>query len=180
MQKTVKYTIFETKWGYFGLAGCENALVKTHLPYRSSHKIESYLLTDTQTAKYDKSCFASVERMVKAYFADNCVDFSDLAVRLERFSEFTQKVLIACRKITHGQTISYSQLAKKIDHPGSSRAVGSALAKNPLPLIIPCHRVIRADGKPGGFSAAGGTELKSKLILHETKFTDRGNIRQIR
>jgi methylated-DNA-[protein]-cysteine S-methyltransferase len=177
LQKTVKYTIFETKWGYFGLAGCENALVKTHLPCRSSHKIESYLLADTQTAKYDKSRFASVERMVKAYFAEDCVDFSDLAVRLDHFSEFTQKVLTACRKITRGQTISYSQLAQKIAHPGSSRAVGSALAKNPLPLIIPCHRVIRADGNPGGFSALGGTKLKSKLILHETKSANRGNIR---
>ena len=72
--------------------------------------------------------------------------------------------MTACRDIKFGQTISYSGLAKRIGRAGSARAVGNALAKNPLPLIIPCHRVVRNDGKIGGFSAKGGITLKKKML----------------
>ncbi len=83
---------------------------------------------------------------------------------MQRITEFTNQVLTACRDIRFGQTISYGRLAQKIDRPAAARATGCALAKNPLPLIIPCHRVVRSDGKIGGFSAIGGTNLKAKLL----------------
>jgi len=83
---------------------------------------------------------------------------------------FEQAVLTACRKITHGQTVSYNDLANMIKKPRSARAVGNALAKNPIPLIIPCHRVICADGNIGNYSAAGGAKTKEMLIKHEKNY----------
>jgi O-6-methylguanine DNA methyltransferase len=65
--------------------------------------------------------------------------------------------------------VSYSQLAGMIGKPRASRAVGSTLARNPIPLIIPCHRVIHSDGSLGNFSAPGGTSTKKKLLELETK-----------
>jgi O-6-methylguanine DNA methyltransferase len=84
-------------------------------------------------------------------------------------SLFAGRVLTACGDIKFGQTISYGRLAKKIGRAGAARAVGGALAKNRLPLIIPCHRVIRSDGKIGGFSAAGGTTIKKGMLELERK-----------
>ncbi|MBE3144695.1 MAG: MGMT family protein [Planctomycetes bacterium] len=83
---------------------------------------------------------------------------------LDSLPAFTRKVLDACRKIPAGKTVSYSQLAGMIGKPRASRAVGSALARNPIPLIIPCHRVVHSDGSLGNFSAPGGTSLKKMLI----------------
>ena len=75
--------------------------------------------------------------------------------------------MTACRDIRFGQTVSYGRLAEMAGKPGAARAVGRALAKNPLPLIIPCHRVICANGKIGGFSAPGGVTLKKRLLQLE-------------
>ena len=79
-------------------------------------------------------------------------------------SEFAKSVLTACRAIKFGQTISYLGLAEKAGHPTAARAVGNVMAKNPLPLIVPCHRVLNADGRAGGFSATGGISLKKKML----------------
>jgi methylated-DNA-[protein]-cysteine S-methyltransferase len=96
------------------------------------------------------------------------VDFGfDVSVSLDGFSDFQKAVLATCRSVRFGQTTTYVELAKKLSRPAAARAVGNALAKNPLPLIIPCHRVIRSDGKIGGFSAPGGTHTKSELIKFE-------------
>ncbi len=72
-------------------------------------------------------------------------------------------------KIPYGKTGTYLFIAKKIKRKNSARAVGNALGKNPFPLAIPCHRVLRADGKMGGFTAAGGVGLKEKLLKLEVK-----------
>jgi methylated-DNA-[protein]-cysteine S-methyltransferase len=88
----------------------------------------------------------------------------EIPVSLDGFRAFGSSVLKKCRQLQFGQTISYAGLAKKSGSPGASRAVGSALAKNPLPLIIPCHRVLRTDGGLGGFSAPGGITVKKKML----------------
>ena len=185
MQKAIKYTIFYTKWGYFGLASTKYALCGTCLPLREPEKVESQLLknlpliireSSTQhrvssiehqasSIEFDKTYFKTLQEQITAYFEGACVNFSpDIPVVLDGFSRFRGSVLTACRDIKFGQTISYSELAKKVGWPAASRAVGSALAKNPLPLIIPCHRVVRSDGKMGGFSAPGGVTLKKKML----------------
>ena len=89
---------------------------------------------------------------------------------LKKFREyptFYQKVWLECTKIPKGKTLSYSQLAKRIGHPKAARAVGTALKKNPFAPIVPCHRVIRSDGKMGGYSGKGGVKTKIKLLKRE-------------
>jgi len=87
-----------------------------------------------------------------------------LPIELQALSPFEKSVLREVRKIPFGKTASYKDIAKRTGKPLASRAVGRVLAKNPIPLVIACHRVIRSDGKPGGFSAAGGTPLKKKML----------------
>ena len=167
MQKAIKYTIFQTKWGYFGLVGTEYALCRTQLPGPKREKIKSLLLKKMPAAQFDKSLFRPLQEQIIAYFEGAYMDFRNIPIELEGFSSFLGSVLTACRNIRFGRTISYSGLAKEIGRPAAARAVGGALAKNPLPLIIPCHRIIRSDGKIGGFSAIGGKDLKAKMLKHE-------------
>jgi len=165
MQKSPKYVIFPIKWGPFGLAGTESALCRTCLPGPRPGRIKSQLLKNLPAAEFDKTFFKDVQEQIAAYFEGARIDFSpDVPVLLDGFSTFGKSVLTTCRKIKLGWTISYGELAKKIGRPAASRAVGGTLAKNPLPLIIPCHRVLRTDGKLGGFSAPGGIVLKERML----------------
>ncbi len=170
MQKVTKYAIFQTKWGYFGLAGTEYGLCRTQLPGSIPEKIKTLLLKNLPTAQFDKTFCKILQQQITAYFEGDCVKFSrDIPLILDGFSSFGISVLTTCRDVEIGQIITYGQLAKKAGRPKASRAVGSALAKNPLPLIIPCHRIIRSDGKFGGFSAPGGIILKKKMLKLEDK-----------
>jgi len=168
MQKATKYTIFETKWGYFGLAGTEKGLLRSHLPLNDPEKVKSRLLIFSQAPRFEKRLFKTVQDQITAYFEDACINFkTDIPIILDCTGNFSRVVLSACRDIKFGEVLTYSALAKRMGRPKASRAVGNALAKNPLPLIIPCHRVIRSDGKIGGFSAPGGMNTKAKLLRHE-------------
>ena len=170
MQKATKYAVFRTKWGFFGLAGTENGLGRTCLPGPKRQEVGSRLLKNTQAAQFDRGFCKIVQRKVVAYYEGAHVDFGlDVSVDLHGFSPFFRLVLTACRGIRFGRTMTYGQLARKLGRPAAARAVGNALANNPLPLIIPCHRVLRSDGALGGFSAPGGTPLKSKMLLHEQR-----------
>jgi len=118
--------------------------------------------------KFDKNLLRPLQDQITAYFDGCCMNFSpDFPIILDGFSSFSGLVLTACRKIGFGQTATYSALARELGRPTAARAVGNALARNPLPLIIPCHRVVRSDGEIGGFSAPGGKNLKAKLLKHE-------------
>jgi len=168
MQKVIKYTIFKTRWGYFGLAGTESVLCRTCLPSAERGKVKSHLLKNLPSAQYDNALFKQVQEQIATYFEGLPVNFNpDIPIILDGFSKFAKQILTACRDIKFGQTVSYGRLAKMTGRPAASRAVGGALAKNPLPLIIPCHRVIRSDGKIGGFSATGGVIVKKKMVKLE-------------
>jgi methylated-DNA-[protein]-cysteine S-methyltransferase len=88
---------------------------------------------------------------------------------LARLTPFQRSVLLECARIPKGQTRTYSQIARAIGKPHSARAVGNALAINPLAPLIPCHRVVRSDGGLGGYSARGGQKAKGKLLKTEKK-----------
>ena len=168
MQNMAKYVIFETGWGYFGLAGTESALCRTYLPEPESVSIRRRLLKNLPDANFDKDFFKVLQEQITSYFEGACVDFGpDIPVALDELSVFSRGILTVCRDVRFGRTVSYSELANRSGRPTASRAVGGALAKNPLPLIIPCHRVIRTDGKMGGFSAPGGVSLKKKMLALE-------------
>ncbi len=167
MQKAIKYTIFQTKWGYFGFAAGDNGLFRTCLPLAGPEKVKSHLLQNFPDSRYDKRLFRTAQEQIIAYFEGAVINFTDIPVVLDGYSSFLGSVLTACRNVGFGRTISYSGLAKKTGRPPAARAVGGALAQNSLPLIIPCHRIIRSDGKIGGFSAIGGKDLKAKMLKHE-------------
>lgn len=168
MKPKQKYAIFRTKWGYFGLLGTEKGLLRSSLPRRDRAEAEAakrYLLMDLAGAERDGRLYKELQERIRAYFEGENVSFSrDIPVVLDGFSVFQRRVLQACRRIGYGERVSYSALARRLGRPGAARAVGNALAKNPLPLIIPCHRVVRSDGEIGGFSAIGGIELKEKML----------------
>ena len=170
MQKVTKYTIFKTEWGYFGLAGNENGVCRTQLPGPKYEKIKSLLLKDCPSAKHEKNFCKNLQKQIIAYYEGKSVKFSkDIPIDINGFTSFGKSVLKTCRKIEIGRIITYGQLAGKAGRPNASRAVGSVLAKNPIPLIIPCHRIIRSDGKLGGFSAPGGISVKKKMLDLERK-----------
>ncbi len=104
---------------------------------------------------------------VKAHLAGAPEDFRDVAVDLSDVNEFGRDVLTALREIPAGRTGTYGDLAKALNQPSAAQAVGKALGRNPIPLIIPCHRILAAHGRTGGFSAHGGWVTKSKLLALE-------------
>ena len=165
MQKVTKYVVFETKWGYFGLAGTESGLCRTYLPGPNLATIKSQLLEEFPRAQVDRTLCRALQKEIVAYFEGARVNFSpNVPVVLDGVGDFSRSVLTACRNVQFGQVITYRELAGRSGRSAASRAVGGALARNPLALLIPCHRIIRTDGKLGGFSAPGGIELKQRML----------------
>lgn len=109
------------------------------------------------------------------YFKGEPICFPLDNIALEQLYDFQKKVLLLERQIPYGQVSTYGSLAHKLGHPGAARAVGTALARNPFPIIIPCHRTIRSDGSLGGFG--GGLKLKRKLLeLEGVRFDKKGRV----
>ena len=100
---------------------------------------------------------------------------SGIEAKMKTYPEFAQKVWRACAEIPAGETRTYGWIALKIGHPGAARAVGSALAANPFAPTIPCHRVVRADGGMGGYSADGGITKKKAMLAAEQAANTRKN-----
>ena len=112
--------------------------------------------------RHDPSAFADVEAQLGSYFAGELTEF-DLPLA-PRGSEFQLSVWNALLEIPYGETASYGEIAKRAGLPNGAQAVGQAMAANPLPIIIPCHRVLAAGGKLGGFSAPGGQSAKLRML----------------
>jgi methylated-DNA-[protein]-cysteine S-methyltransferase len=168
----LNYTVFKTKWGYFGLAGTGEAVSRTYLPVPERQEAEQGLLRSLKSAgeniRLDKGFRQDVQERIIAYYEGEPVDFSvDPTLSLNGAGPFVRQVLLACRKISFGLTTTYSDIARQIGRPNAARAVGGVMAGNPIPLIIPCHRVLRTDGGLGGFSAPGGTAIKQEMLRHE-------------
>lgn len=104
-----------------------------------------------------------IERL-QAFAAGEAVDFSDVSIDSSYATPFQKRVLAACRKIGWGETITYGELAARAGRPGAARAVGSVMAGNRVPLIVPCHRVVPAGSGLGGFSAPQGVKMKRRLL----------------
>jgi methylated-DNA-[protein]-cysteine S-methyltransferase len=172
----IRHTLFRTPWGHFGLVFNAETLCRTLLPVPDRDKARAALLDDRHLTDLDvpfeKDLARDLQRRIIAYFEGEDPDFStDPAVDLADRSPFARRVLAACRRIPLGQTRTYAQLAAKTGRARAARAVGTAMAHNPVPLIVPCHRVVRTDGGLGGFSAAGGTKTKQRLMRHEQAFS---------
>ncbi len=116
--------------------------------------------------EYSPEGLAAIADQLREYFAGKRSRF-DLPVDLSRLTPFQQNVLQVTRKIQAGTVWTYRQVAEAIGQPKASRPVGMALAHNPIPIVIPCHRVIASDGSLGGYSAGAGLETKRKLLVME-------------
>ena len=104
---------------------------------------------------------------LRDHLAGQHVDLSNIPLDLDGLAPFTRRVLEALRATAPGETFTYGQLARMAGSPGAARAVGQVMAKNPLPILIPCHRVVAANG-PGGFSLFGSLETKARLMTLES------------
>ncbi|MCU0915574.1 MAG: methylated-DNA--[protein]-cysteine S-methyltransferase, partial [Planctomycetes bacterium] len=147
----LRYTVFRTRWGYFSLSGTEQAVRRTFLPVPDREQARHGLLHGCASIgdnlSLDKDFQKDLQERIVAYYEGEPVDFTvEPAVHLNGASAFVHQVLRACRSIAFGTTKTYSDLAREVGHPGAARAVGRVMAGNPIPLIIPCHRVLRTDG----------------------------------
>jgi O-6-methylguanine DNA methyltransferase len=170
------YCLFETPLGWCGIAwgetpisGTPYAVTLFQLPEATPEGTESKIAENCggRKASVPPPPIADVIERVCKHLRGEPQDFRDIPVDLETASPFVQRVCEAARKIPAGKTITYADLANALGRPAAARAVGRALGRNPIPLIIPCHRVMAADGKPGGFSAHGGRATKAKLLAIE-------------
>lgn len=108
-------------------------------------------------------------KRIASHLAGKNDDLKDLEIDLSSFTPFTKKVYAVLRKVPPGAVITYGQLAAKAGSPNAARAVGRAMATNPVPIIVPCHRVIASDGTLCGFSSPGGLGLKERLLELESR-----------
>jgi methylated-DNA-[protein]-cysteine S-methyltransferase len=155
------YTIFKSKAGWIGLSGSAGGLSRTTLPLSSEDQAANSLGNDIKSYKRDSAFFDGLIIKLQAYFEGYRVEFTEM-IDLSEASLFQRKVWLAIRLIAYGETRSYGWVANQIRQPQSARAVGQALNANPLPIVVPCHRVIGSNGRLCGF--AGGLETKQLLI----------------
>jgi methylated-DNA-[protein]-cysteine S-methyltransferase len=155
----VFYTTVESPVGPLLLAGDADAL------RRVSFESSKHAARPPADWKEDRAPFAEVIGQLQAYFRGELRKF-DVSLAMEG-TEFQLRVWNALRGIPYGETISYLQLAERIGNPRAVRAVGLANGSNPIPIIVPCHRVIGSDGSLTGFG--GGIPTKKKLLELESK-----------
>lgn len=144
-----------------GLAITERGLSQLTLPQDSEKDALLVINCDSNALRVSSEHMFDTVSRIRDYCDGQHVVFNE-KLDLSAGSIFEQRVWNTCRTIPYGQTRSYSWIAAELGQPKAARAVGNALGKNPLPIIIPCHRVIAASGGIGGFS--GGIEIKKRLL----------------
>ena len=164
MTGQLKYIIFNTDTGWVGILASARGLLGITLPQRSAEEANQLLGDGANHATWSPRLSDDLMERLKAYFNGHKVTFAD-ELNLCQTTAFQRKVWEITRLIPYGETRSYAWVAQQISRPQSAQAVGQALARNPLPIIIPCHRVVTSDGRLGGYS--GGLEMKRYLISLE-------------
>src|SRR5713226_6879913 len=161
------YLIFETASGFCGIAWSNVGITRFQLPTRSAEAAERILLRRVPGAEPGAPTPEVVEAVatVKRYFEGEETDFSGFTLDLSDQDPFFKQIYAAARQVRWGRTTTYGTLAKELGAgPEAARDVGQAMAKNPVALIIPCHRVLAAGGKGGGCSAPGGSATKIRML----------------
>ncbi|MFQ5613906.1 MAG: methylated-DNA--[protein]-cysteine S-methyltransferase [Anaerolineae bacterium] len=158
---------FETSLGFIGLALSAQGITRLALPRPAPEAVLSYLRQDYPGAVLlDPSGLPDYGGQLRRYARGEPVTF-DYEFDLHTLTLFQQTVLAAARSIPYGQVRTYKEVAAAIGRPKATRAVGNALGKNPVPLMIPCHRVVSSSGKIGGYSGPGGVVTKRQLLALE-------------
>ena len=171
--KQAAYCLFETPLGACGIAWKEQETPRTppvvtffRLPEATRSATDASIAGSSggRRARVPPPHIAGIIKRVQKHLNGEVQDFPDIVVDVGGAGPFARQVYEAVRKIPPGRTRSYGEVAADVNRPNASRAVGQALGRNPIPLLIPCHRVLASGGNPGGYSAHGGVETKAKLL----------------
>lgn len=168
------------RWTYFGCAMGTCAIVWTNkgvcrfvLPLSSEAQVRAVISEREPSAIFVDDTnelppwLRTVIEDVQVHLSGTKRSFLDVPVDVAWADGFVAQIYAACRQIAAGEVLTYGELADKLGQPGAARAVGAAMGRNPVPLIVPCHRVVAAGGKTGGFSAPGGAQTKVALLALE-------------
>ena len=154
----------ETIWGAISITFSDEGLTSLDLPSETSLTIADdnpHLI-----ASYRGNCDNAVS-LLKDFFSGKPVDFRKLKVDFSNHTPFFRDICRVAQSIPYGELRTYGELAEMIGRKGAARAVGRVMAANPLPIIIPCHRVVSSDGSLTGYSASGGLKTKKRLLVME-------------
>lgn len=174
--KNAAYCLFETPLGTCGIAWRETAdagsqvvVTAVQLPEASAQATESRIARKAGSNQRNAPPpeIAAVIEKIRLHLGGEIQDLRSVAVDLSDATPFFRQIYEATRQIPPGQTRTYGEIAKAVGQPAAAQEVGQAMAKNPVPIIVPCHRVSAAGGKLGGFSAPGGPATKAKLLALE-------------
>lgn len=160
----MRFRVFETALGWFALGWSEAGIVRVLLPGEAPEQMRERLLA--QGVEDDAERGEVVARI--AAYAEGAEDaFQDVALDLAAVPALNRRIYEHIRELGWGETTTYGAIARWLGDVAMSRTVGTAMGQNPIPLIVPCHRVLAADGRTGGFSAPGGVRAKMEMLALE-------------
>jgi methylated-DNA-[protein]-cysteine S-methyltransferase len=166
---TTCFTLFDTPIGQCGIAWSPRGVVAIQLPESTEQRLRARLIRGfpvAQEAPATAAIQAAIDDIV-ALLGGQSSDLRGIELDTAGVPTFNQRVYEIARTIPPGSTLTYGEIAARLGEPRDARAVGQALGQNPFPLVVPCHRVVAAGGKLGGFSAPGGTRTKVRLLAIE-------------
>lgn len=170
------YCLFDTAIGAVGVAWSADGITRLQLPEAGRAATERRLRGHSTSAA-ESQAPPQIECAIGAvqkYMMGDPIDFSGIELDLTGVGPFHRSIYKALCRVGWGETTTYGALARQAGDPGAARAVGQAMGRNPVPVIIPCHRVLASGGKPGGFSAFGGAVTKQRLLALEGVHLDCG------
>ncbi|TMJ44366.1 MAG: methylated-DNA--[protein]-cysteine S-methyltransferase [Alphaproteobacteria bacterium] len=174
------FALFDTAIGRCGIAWGERGVAGTQLPEAGEEETRVRMLhrfPAAGEATPPPEVQDAIEDIV-ALLRGEASDLSTVALDMDGVPEFHRRVYDAARTIPPGETLSYGDIARRVGAPGAARAVGQALGRNPFPIVVPCHRVLAAGGKIGGFSAQGGVATKRRMLAIESAWINGNPARQ--
>lgn len=166
------HAVVDTAMGFVGLAWTSKGLARVSLFQSDSASVERRLarlgFAGGAVSEGDlPGWVAALVHDIRAYAQGAEIDFAAVPVDLSGIEPFQLAIYDAARRLAYGETTTYGELAKSAGHAGLPRETGQALGANPVPLVIPCHRILAAGGKIGGFSAPGGSAAKERMLVLE-------------
>ncbi len=162
--EVIEFSIRETSLGNLVLVAREGRIIELDISREPGYGIRKAILARFGEGIESDRSFRMAHLLLDRYLRGQKVDF-DIALDISGEGEFTRRVLTELMKVPYGQLTSYGRLSQKLGYRNAGRAVGQAVGRNPIPIIIPCHRVIREDGTIGGFSM--GLRVKERLLALE-------------
>ncbi|HEX9016970.1 MAG TPA: methylated-DNA--[protein]-cysteine S-methyltransferase [Chloroflexota bacterium] len=161
-------SIFHSGWGWIGMAVSERGLAGLTLPSpEEGSALETIQRAHPGGVRVDPGRWLELREKLLSYLDGEVADFSGVPLDLPPGPPFWRRVWDACARIPYGETRTYAELACEVGSPRGFRAVGRAMAANPIPIVIPCHRVVGSDGGLVGF--AGGLDQKRRLLRMEAE-----------